>query len=100
MSDKRIHVNFNQAGLSTFPDNPGDARFWTVFPGLQIRVSNLPDNRRRLPFLVRPDFHNNKILNILSCLTDYFTVNVDNKIKTFPRKFEQTVVLAIVASAI
>ena len=27
-------------------------RFWTLSPGLQIRVQNLPDNRRSLPFLV------------------------------------------------
>ena len=24
--------------LSTVPDNPGDSRFWTVFPSPQIRV--------------------------------------------------------------
>ena len=24
--------------LSTLPDNPGDSRFWTVSPSLQIRV--------------------------------------------------------------
>ena len=29
--------------LSTLPDNPGDSRFWTVSPGLQIREWNLPD---------------------------------------------------------
>ena len=40
------------AGLSTLPDNLGDSRFWTVSPGLQIRVWNLPDNRQNLPFLV------------------------------------------------
>ena len=40
------------AGLSTLPDNPGDSRFWTISPRLQIRVWNLPDNRRSLPFLV------------------------------------------------
>ena len=28
------------------------SRFWTVSPGLQIRVWNLPDNRRSLSFLV------------------------------------------------
>ena len=26
--------------LATLPDNPGDSRFWTVSPGLQIRVWN------------------------------------------------------------
>ena len=39
-------------GLSTLPDNPGDSRFWIISPGLQIRVWNLADNRRSLPFLV------------------------------------------------
>ena len=38
--------------MSTLPDNPGDSRFWTVSPALQIRVWNLPDNRQSLPFLV------------------------------------------------
>ena len=38
--------------LSTLPDNPGDSWFWTVSPGLQIRVWNLPDNRQSLSFLV------------------------------------------------
>ena len=38
--------------LSTLPDNPGDSRFWTVSPRLQIRVWNLPDNCQSLPFLV------------------------------------------------
>ena len=38
--------------LSTLPDNLGDSRFWTVSPGLQIRVENFPDNRRSLLFLV------------------------------------------------
>ena len=36
---------------STLPNNPGDSRFWTVSPGVQIRVWNLPDNCRSLPFL-------------------------------------------------
>ena len=31
------------------PDNPGDSRFWTISPGIQIRVRILPDNRRSLP---------------------------------------------------
>ena len=39
-------------GLSTLPANPGDSRFWTVYPSLQIRVCILPDNRRSMPFLV------------------------------------------------
>ena len=38
--------------MSTLPDNPGDSRFWTVSPSLQIRVWNLPDNHQSLPFLV------------------------------------------------
>ena len=42
--------------LSTLPDNPGDSRFWTVSPGLQIRVWNLPDINQRLPFGYRLDF--------------------------------------------
>ena len=53
----RVHC---VAGLSTLPDNPGDSRFWTISPGLQIRVWNLPDNRRSLPFLVRFDFRKMK----------------------------------------
>ena len=40
------------AVLSTLPDNPGDPRFWTVSPSLQIRVWNLPNNHQSLPFLV------------------------------------------------
>ena len=40
-----------KAGLSTLPDNLGDSTFWSVSPGLQIRVWNLPDNRWSLPFL-------------------------------------------------
>ena len=35
------------AVLSILPDNPGDSRFWTASPGLQIRVWNLLDNRRK-----------------------------------------------------
>ena len=42
--------------LSTLPHNLGDPRFWTVSPGLQIRVWNLPDINRRLPFSCRLDF--------------------------------------------
>ena len=38
--------------LSTLPDNPGDSRFWTVSPCLQIRVWNLLDNCWSLQFLV------------------------------------------------
>ena len=53
----RVHC---VAGLSTLPDNPGDSRFWTISPGLQIRVWNLPHNRRSLPFLVRFDFRKMK----------------------------------------
>ena len=34
--------------MSTLLDNPGDSRFWTVPPGLQIRVWNLPDILRSL----------------------------------------------------
>ena len=92
-------VSALKTGLSTLPDNPGDSRIWTEPPGLQIRVSNLPDNHRSFPFLVRPDFHNNKTLNIW-IFSDYFTVNVANKIKTFPRKLQQPVVLASVATVI
>ena len=43
-------------GLSTLPDDPGESRFWTVSPGVQIRVWNLPDDRRSLPFLVDSTF--------------------------------------------
>jgi len=42
--------------LSTLPDNPGDTRFWTVSPSLQIRVWNRLDNRRILPFLAESTF--------------------------------------------
>ena len=45
-----------RAGLSTLPYNPGDSRFWTVFPGLMIRFWNLLYNRRSLPFLVDSTF--------------------------------------------
>ena len=38
--------------LSTLLDNAGDSSFWSVSLGLQIRVWNLPDNHRKLPFLV------------------------------------------------
>ena len=44
------------SGLSTLPDNPRDSRFWTVSPALQIRVWNLLDNRRSLPFPVDSTF--------------------------------------------
>ena len=44
------------AVLSALPDNPGDSRFWTVSPGLQIRVWNLPDILRSLQFSCRLDF--------------------------------------------
>ena len=43
-------------GQSTLPDNPGDSRFWTVYRGLQIKVWNLPDNRRSMPFLIDSSF--------------------------------------------
>ena len=42
--------------LSTLPDNPGDSRFWTVSPGLQIKVWNLLDNRRTFAISCRLDF--------------------------------------------
>ena len=37
--------------LSTLSDNPRVSRFWTVSPGLQIRVWYLPDNRQSCYFL-------------------------------------------------
>ena len=43
-------------GLSTLPANPGDSRFWTVYPSLKGRVWILPDNRRSIPFLVYSPF--------------------------------------------
>ena len=46
----------SEAVLSTLPDNPGDTRFWTVSPSLQVRVSNPPEIRRILPFLVESTF--------------------------------------------
>ena len=65
--------------MSTLPDNPGDFGFWTVSPGLQIRVWNLVDNSRRLDKTRL--WH--KIWNILHHLT-YFTVNMDRRIRTIP----------------
>ena len=44
------------AGLSTLPDNPGDSRFWTISPGLQIRVWNLPDKHHKSAISCRIDF--------------------------------------------
>ena len=49
-------LHYSLAVLSTLPDNPGDSRFWTVSPGLQIRVWNLPDNHPSFPFLVDSTF--------------------------------------------
>jgi len=60
------------AVLSTLLDNPGDSRFWIVSPSLQIRVWNLPDSCRSLPFLhvSRPNFPTIlKIWTILPCLS-------------------------------
>ena len=42
--------------LSTLPNNPWYSRFWIVSPSLQIRVWNLQENCRSLPFLSRLDF--------------------------------------------
>ena len=39
--EKRIYLHsslITTTLLSTLPDNPGDSRFWTLSPGLQIRV--------------------------------------------------------------
>ena len=39
--EKRIYLHsglITTEELSTLPDNQGDSRFWTVSPGLQIRV--------------------------------------------------------------
>ena len=44
------------SGAPMADDIPGDSRFRTLSPGLQIRVQNLPDNRRSLPFLVDSTF--------------------------------------------
>ena len=93
-SKHSMSLGYLWPGLSTLPDNPGDSRFWTVSPSLQIRVSNLPDNCQSLSFLVRPGFHNNNILNILSCLT----ILLSTWITKFPHKLQQTVVLANVAT--
>ena len=54
--------------LSTLLDNPGDFRLWTVSPCLYIRVWYLPDNRQNCYFLYTR-FSNNKISNILHCLS-------------------------------
>ena len=68
--------NIISPGLSTLPDNPEDSRFWTGSPGLQIRVWNLLDNRRSLPFLVESTFWKYNFKYILCCLS-YFTVNIE-----------------------
>ena len=50
---------------SSLPDNLGDSRFWTISPGLQIRVWNLLDNRQSLPFLRQTCLSDNKISTIV-----------------------------------
>ena len=66
VSDYASSHYLNLAPLSTLADNPRDSIFWTVSPGLQIRVWNLPENRN-LPFLVDSTFRH-KILNIYLAL--------------------------------
>ena len=50
------HLHYPFPVLSTLPDNPGDSRFWTISRSLQIRVWNLPDNRRKFAISCRLDF--------------------------------------------
>ena len=64
------------AVLSTLPDNPGHSRFWTVSPGLQIRVWNLLDIQ------LYTQMSDNKLLDILGCLS-YFTVNIKRFLVNF-----------------
>ena len=64
------------AVLSTLPDNPGHSSFWTVSPGLQIRVWNLLDIK------LYTQLSDNKLLNILGCLS-YFTVNIKRFLVNF-----------------
>ena len=58
--------------LSTVPNNPGYSRFGTVSPGLQIRVWNLQDNLRSLPFLQQTRLTDYKISTILRCLSHFY----------------------------
>ena len=52
MAQQNHQILLTFAVLSFLPDNPGDSRFWTVSPGLQIRVWNLPDNCQILQYFV------------------------------------------------
>ena len=68
VSNPFINVLSLTAVLSTLPDNPGDSKFWTVSPGLQIRVWYLPDNRQNCYFL-DSRLSDHKISNTLRCLS-------------------------------
>ena len=61
--------------FSAVNSNPGDSRFWTVSPGLQIRVWYLPDNHQNCYFLYTP-LSDHKLSNILRCLSHCGNVNV------------------------
>ena len=69
-------------GLSTLPDNPEDSRFWTISPGLQIRVWNLLDNHQSLPFLVDSTFAkwNFKYFALFDIIILLLTLNFSSKI--------------------
>ena len=82
------------SGLSTLPNNPGDSRFWTVSPGLQIRVWNLPDNRRSLPFLVDSTFWlwNFKIFCVVWAILLLTTSNVSSQTPVFRFNMSNSVI--------
>ena len=51
------------------------SRFWTVSPGLQIRVWNLPNNHQSLPFnFLWTRLSDNEISNILRCLSYFINI--------------------------
>ena len=62
--------------LSSLLDNLGHSRFWTVFPGLQIRVWNLPDNYRSLPLFSSEDTTFWQSVNYFG-LFELFKINVN-----------------------
>ena len=62
--------------LSTLPNNLGDSRFWTISPGLQVRVRNVVNNRESLPFVQWTRLSDNTLSTILCCL-GYFNVNIE-----------------------
>ena len=74
--------------LSTLLGNAGDFRFWTVSPGLQIRVWNLPNNHQSLPFLVDATLWH-EISNILCCLSYFINIEHFRLNSGIPLKYKQ-----------